>query len=310
MGRSVFILLVFLLAASVSNASLAGDTFSMPADRPIDLMVMQEVSAKTATPGTRFRLETVNEIQVGSEVAIPPGAQAWGEVIDAEAAGAGGRGGRIAVRLLYLEAGGQRFRLDGASSTDARRSTRDVAALSASLGVFAIFAKGHDARLKAGEIVTGFVVDDRAPSPQDRGFVLLPSDTPVTLETLSIVSSETGSRGDRVALAIAEDVLVDGRVAIPKGARGFAQIVRADAKSGFGVGGRLALQLLYVESGQHIVRLRGTMSWSGRHSGTRGIAGNVFTSAAAVAITGRRAEIPAGTRIKGQVLRSVAVPLR
>jgi hypothetical protein len=300
-----------LILAGLLIATAQGAQANTPRSQeiPIELMVMREVSAAVAKPGELFKLEAINDVRTDDRVLIARGAIAWGEVAEAVAPGAGGRGGRIAIRLLYVEANGLRVPLDGASSIEARRSNRDVAALSASLGVFALLARGHDARFKAGEIVTGFVVTENAASPPAGASIMLPAGTAIMFETLSVLSSETSVRGDRVTLLVAEDVVLDNIVIVPKGTRGFAQIIRTEPKAGFGVGGQLGLELLYIEIGARVIRLRGTASWSGRARETRGIARSVFTSAAAVAMTGRRAEIPAGTRLEGQVLRAVVLPL-
>jgi hypothetical protein len=278
---------------------------SIPRDTPVALMVLREVSARTATPGLRFPLETIDPVIVDNAVVIPAGTQAWGEVVDAEPPGTGGRGGRISARLLYIEAGDRQVRVDGNASTETRRSSRDVTALSASIGPFALLARGHDARIKAGARVTGFVVA----APVGAMTRVLPSDTPVVLQTLTALSSETASRGDRVALAVAEPVRIGETVMIPAGARAFGEIVTADRKSGFGVGGRLAVALLYVEVGDRIIRLTGKRATEGRNGPARGLSGSAFVGAVAVAITGRRAEIPAGTRIEGRTLRDADVPL-
>lgn len=280
----------------------------LPRDTPVALMVMREVSARTATPGTRFPLEVVNPVTVEGQVAIPAGARAWGEVVSVEPAGTDGRGGQIEVRLLHVEAGGQQIRLEGRSSTEARRSTRDMAAMSATLGPFALLAKGHEARIKAGERLTGFVADGTVEPALAKGIVLR-AETPVTLETLTLLSSENVTRGDSIALAVLDPVQIDGITVIPAGARAFGEVVMADPKSGFGVGGRLGIALLYVEVGGRIIRLDGQAAWSGRSGPARGLSSSPLAGAAAVAVTGRRAEIAAGTRTTGRVLRDTLVPI-
>jgi hypothetical protein len=289
--------------------AIALSIIAMPAraDTPVELIVMQEVSARTAKSGMRFRLETVRPVTLDG-VTLPIGATGWGEVVEVEAAGTGGRGGRIGVRLLSLESGGRQWSLEGRSETDVRRASRALTALSASIGPFALLAKGHDARLKAGEIVIGYVKEEPIVSGVD--VVMLPEGTAIWLETLTVLSSETLARGDLVPLAVSDDVTIDGIVVIPKGTRAFGQAVRAEPKTGFGVGGRLALELRHVEVGDRIVRLSGDARWAGRNSATRGTSSSAFAGAVAVAITGRRAEVPVGTRIAGTVLRDTAIPRR
>lgn len=301
------LLLVGLVIIGIGRAD---SQMPVPRDTPVELMVMREVSARSDRPGTRFRLETTQPIRDGARVAIPQGATAWGEVVEAEPAGAGGRGGRIAVRLLFVESADGPIRLDGASSAAARRSSRDIGALGASVGVFALLAKGHEGRIKAGETMTGFVADGPVPSGEAGRTAILRAETPVTLELLEGLSSETAVAGMRVALAVTEDVRVDGAVLVPKGAKAYAQVVRVDRKAAFGTAGTLAIELLYVDTGATFVRLAGGAGQGGRNSPVRGLSRSAFAGAAAVAITGRRAEIPAGALVSGRVLRDVALPVR
>ncbi len=283
--------------------SLAAQTV----DTPVQLMVMREISARTAIPGMRFRLETVAPVTVGS-IAVPAGATAWGAVTEAQAAGRSGRGGRVSARLLSLEWNGRQWPLDGASATDAAGTPRSIAALTASIGPFAQLARGHDARLKAGEIVVGYIRGRTAIPAAATEFVTLPAGTPVWLETTVSLSSETAARGEIVPLTVTEDIRVDDVLMVRAGTRAYGQIVRADPKGGFGVGGRLALALRHVELDSGIVRLDGEAHWSGRNGWSRGTTASAFAAAAGLAITGRRAVVPPGTRISGSVLRDTALP--
>jgi len=295
--------LIFACACALSVGGAVGQV----AETPVELMVMQEVSARTATSGQRFRLETVKPLTIGA-ISLPAGAAAWGEVIDAEPAAQGGRGGRIAARLVSLEWHGQSWPIEGSSGTQTARTSRSVTALSASIGPFALFAKGNDARLKAGEIVIGYVRTDAA-SPAVE-MKTLAAGTSIWLQTETVLSSQTTARGTIVPLIVVQDVRVDGVVLIPKGARGFGQVVRADAKAAFGIGGRISLELRHIEVGNRIVRIDGERNWSARNGPARGLSSSAFTAAAAVAITGRRAEVPAGTRIGAVVLHDTALPAR
>jgi hypothetical protein len=279
---------------------------SVPRDTPVALMVMREVSARTAKPGMRFPLETMEPIIVDGTIVVPVGAMAWGEVIDAEPAGTGGRGGRVSARLLYVEAGGRRLSLEGRASTDVRRSSRDVTALSASIGPFALLARGHDARIKAGQYVTGIVSGEPVP----RAGPVLHANTLVTLETLSVLSSETVARGDRIALAVVDDVRMGDVIAVPAGSRAYGEIVAADRKGAFGVGGRLAVALLYIELGAQIVRIEGQAERDGRNGPVRGLSSSALVPALTVGLTGRRAEIPVRTRIEARVLYDTDLPVR
>lgn len=140
--------------------------------------------------------------------------------------------------------------------------------------------------------------------------VQLVADTPIRLETVTPLSSQESVRGTPVTLRVAEDVGVEGRIVIPKGAVAAGQVSVAERKGAFGSAGRLGIELLYVTAGERTVRLRGTSVRTGGSNQAGAAASSVFLTAVAVAITGKRATIPAGTPLTGYVLRDTMIEAR
>ncbi len=143
-------------------AVAAAPPVTIPRDTPVALMVMREVSSRDA-PGTRFKLRTTEPVTLGGTVVVPRGTLAWGEVVRAEASGPRGRGGSIAIRLLYLKLGDRRLALDGESAVQARDMRREATIAAAGMGALAplgLMMRGNSARVKAGEMLTGFVAAD------------------------------------------------------------------------------------------------------------------------------------------------------
>ena len=95
---------------------------------------------------------------------------------------------------------------------------------------------------------------------------MLRAGTPVPLVTLAEISSKTHKHGDRFELAVSEDVLVDGQVAIPRDARAIGEIAEHRAKGAFGRAGRLEIQLLHVEAAGRRIRLDGALADKGKDS--------------------------------------------
>lgn len=133
--------------------------------------------------------------------------------------------------------------------------------------------------------------------------VTLSADTEIQLETVAPLSSKTNVKGDIVALRTASDVLVDGRIVVPKGAMASGQISDARAKGALGMSGRLVVQPLYMMVGSTTVRLEGNAANRGSVSAGAVIGMAVLTPG----FTGRSATIPAGTRLVAYVSRSTAV---
>ncbi len=137
--------------------------------------------------------------------------------------------------------------------------------------------------------------------------VTIRADTPVPLIVDRDVSSETIARGDRVPLHLAADLIVDGVTMIAADAAALGQVTVADRKGAYGRGGRIVVSLLYLRDRGRTIRLRGDIEASGGGHDLRLSGRNVFTAATAVAITGSRATIAAGTRVTGYVLHDVVI---
>lgn len=133
--------------------------------------------------------------------------------------------------------------------------------------------------------------------------ILVKATTPVRVVTSAPLSSKTSAKGDRVALEIAEDVVVDGRTLITKGTAVIGEISEARVKAMLGQSGKLAVRPLYLRVGSQIVRLSGETGVKAKTAGGA-IVGLAVVSAM---FTGRSAIIPAGTEIPASIERDVAI---
>lgn len=127
------------------------------AGTPLRLMVWNEVSTRSAKPGDRFLLVLDSAVTVAGHTVIPRGAKAWGEVVSARSSGMAGRAGAIETRLLQLDTGSGPVPIaPAAASTMAdrgRTGALQVVLATAALTPWGPFARGNNARLKAGHIV-------------------------------------------------------------------------------------------------------------------------------------------------------------
>lgn len=127
--------------------------------------------------------------------------------------------------------------------------------------------------------------------------------TEIPVETREALSSKVDVKGRMVAMAVSEDVVIDGAVAIAKGTPVTGQIADAQATGGLGTSGRLLVRPLYLQVANRTVRLRGgTLRKRGVSAG--GVIGLAVLS---LATSGRTATIPAGTRVPAEVERDVVV---
>jgi hypothetical protein len=132
----------------------------VPRDTPVHLMVLSEVTTKTHSAGHRFKLRVIEPVIIDGKVVIPIGAVAWGQVTNAEGSGNLGKSGSLEAELLYLEAGGTQVRIDGQTRSEGNDGTAETVMGVLGLGIFGLFAKGNNAKIKAGEKFTAFTVED------------------------------------------------------------------------------------------------------------------------------------------------------
>ena len=123
-------------------------------------MVLNEVSSARARPGDRFTLRVDEPIAVNDVPAIPVGAMAYGEVTAVKESGGAGTRGALGAKLLYIEAAGRRIPIEGERSARGNGSGGQTAMAIIGLGVFGLFAQGHNAKMKAGELMTAYVAAD------------------------------------------------------------------------------------------------------------------------------------------------------
>lgn len=144
-------------------------------DTLIRLMVLNEVSTRTAKPGDRFVLRVDENVVIDGVTIIPVGAKAWGEVLSAETSGAVGKGGKLNARLLYVEVGGDRIPIVGENKVAGEKGTKQVAMAAIALGPLALLAPGNNAKLKAGEIFNAYFAADLLFDPATAKLTALPA---------------------------------------------------------------------------------------------------------------------------------------
>lgn len=149
-----------MVAAPITANPAPAETIVVPKDTPVHLMTLTEVTTKTDTAGTRFKLRVNEDVIIDGSAVIPKGTLAWGEVTSAESSGNLGKSGRLTARLLFIELSGQRIPIEGDTSAKGKSGTAETVVGVLSLGLLGLFAKGNNAKIKAGEKSTAFVAND------------------------------------------------------------------------------------------------------------------------------------------------------
>ena len=145
----------------------------------------------------------------------------------------------------------------------------------------------------------------------------IPALTVVELEFADPASSRTSKTGDKVAIRLAEPVVVDGRTVIPAGTKGFAEVIQASKARMMGKAGELTLSLPYLElNGRRIPlkRLRYGRSQGSDPSGTlttlnvAAAAALPIASTALIFISGGNVDIASGAPAHAVVAAPTVIP--
>jgi len=109
-------------SSSSSKSSSLKDVFVskplvVPADTPIEVVLDESLSSKTATPGQAFDATVETPIEIDGKVAIPKGARARGTVKDAKAAGRFKGASLLELALKSVEVNGKTYEVSTSAPT-------------------------------------------------------------------------------------------------------------------------------------------------------------------------------------------------
>lgn len=184
LGLSAALILQASPAASSESAAMpvprvAPGNLLVERDTPIRLMVVNEVSTRTAKPGDRFMLRVDENVVVEGVTIIPAGTRAWGEVSAAEKSGAVGKSGKLQARLLHVEVGGEQIPISGENKSAGDGGGTQVVLGALALGPLALLAPGNNAKLKAGDIFSAYFDADLSYDPAASRLSPIPTTAPV-----------------------------------------------------------------------------------------------------------------------------------
>ncbi len=126
----------------------------------VPMQTIQRLSSKRARQGQRFGLEVSEDVRVDGLLVIPRGARGVGEVSLVVAKGVMGKAGKLKLRVMFVEVGGRRIRLDGRTRDKGVSGAAPVMLAAPLIGVSAAFFTGKSAVIPAGSTLDGFVYQD------------------------------------------------------------------------------------------------------------------------------------------------------
>ena len=125
--------------------------------------------------------------------------------------------------------------------------------------------------------------------------------TPVLVRLDETLSTEFAEVGDSFSVTVIEDVVSDGTVVIPAGARGKGEVTFVSRKGGFGKGGFLSISLRTLDLGGRTHALDGRYREEGKSNGGATAATFFLVGIVAGVIKGEHGGIEAGRVLKAAI---------
>jgi hypothetical protein len=153
-------LLAFAAAGAAAQPIAAGPEPVLRHGTRVPMQTLQPMSSKRARQGQRFDLEVSEDVRVAGLLVIPKGTRGVGEVSRVVAKGVMGKAGKLELRVMFVEVGGRRIRLDGTARDKGASGVAPVAIAAPLIGVSAAFFTGKSAVIPARSAIDGFVYQD------------------------------------------------------------------------------------------------------------------------------------------------------
>jgi hypothetical protein len=136
---------------------------------------------------------------------------------------------------------------------------------------------------------------------------VLAAGTSVRVRTLSPLNSQENKTGQQFDLETAEDILVDGRVVVPRGTPAVGELTLVKKKGMWGKSGKLEGRFISIKARGVEIPIRGTLNDKGV-TGTAGVVGAIVVlPIAGFFVTGTSADIPAGSTFSAKTESDVPV---
>ena len=138
----------------------------------------------------------------------------------------------------------------------------------------------------------------------------VPALTPVELEFVDPASSKTSHDGDHIRIRVAEPVLAAGKVVIPVGTEGFAEVIQASHGAIGGKAGELVIGAPYLTlAGQRIglKRMRYGPA-SGKDRAGQAVVATAVIGIAGLLVSGGNIDIASGTRANAVLTVDTMIP--
>jgi hypothetical protein len=159
-GRALVAAMLVAGAPLGAQPATAGPAPVLRHGTRVPMRTVEPLSSKRARQGQRFDLEVTDDVRVEDMLVIPKGARGVGEVSRVVTKGVMGKPGELTVRVMFVEVGGTRIRLDGTATDRGESGVAPVALAAPLIGVSAGLFTGTSATIPAGSTIDGYVYKD------------------------------------------------------------------------------------------------------------------------------------------------------
>lgn len=151
-------------------------------------------------------------------------------------------------------------------------------------------------------------VPAQAVALSNSGAILLKEATPVKLKLLHALNSKTVVKDDPLNFALAEDLVVDGKVVARADSAAIGYVRQARGARTLGRGAQLALEMQYLKVNRTRVPLRGTEARAGENKKGETVTLVVLFGLSGLIKHGAEIEVKEGTLFSAYVDRDTEVP--
>lgn len=139
--------------------------------------------------------------------------------------------------------------------------------------------------------------------------VTVKAGTLVPFQSVNTVKAADVDEGQKLNFRVSRDIIVDGVTAIPYGSMVNATVLKAKKSSWWGTRGRLAATIneIVMPDGSVIPITNASFEIKGKNRTALSVVLFLFVTIPACAITGSRAEMPAGYEVVGNVASTVTI---
>lgn len=181
-----------------------------------------------------------------------------------------------------------------------------IAAAGLALAAFSAPVAVSAQDMAAEAVVTEAVAEAPVVAAAPAWLAMVPANTPIELTLNSPLSSKNNVTGDKFSMTVAQDVMVDGRIAVPKGTRAVGLVTYAKGNGSFGKSGKMEVAFKYLELGGKQIPLDGVYYQEGEGN-TAGTVGAVLAAGVigGLVVKGKSADIVGGKDFTATLLRDL-----